>query len=293
MRALLARGARVRVLDDFSTGRREHLEEVLADVELHQGDVREPQACAAALAGGVEVVFHQAALPSVAASLERPLLAHEVNATGTLVLLQAARAAGVPRLVYASSSSVYGDAVPLPAREDAAPRPLSPYAASKLAGEYYVRLAASLYGMHTVALRYFNVFGPRQDPASAYAAVIPRFIARMRAGQRPVIFGDGRQSRDFTYVEDVVAANLLAAEAGPECAGQVYNVGSGRRHDLLELVAVLNRLLGTALPPEHAPARPGDVRHSQADIARAGRELGYRPRVEFTEGLRRTLAAWR
>jgi UDP-glucose 4-epimerase len=289
--ALLARGHRVRVLDNLTTGRRENLADLAADVELLVGDVADPDVARRAVQG-CEIVFHLAALASVARSVAAPLPTHVANATGTLSLLLAARAAGVRRVIYAGSSSAYGDSAVLPKHEDLPPQPLSPYAAAKLAGEHYCAAFARSYGLETLTLRYFNVFGPRQDPASEYAAVVPRFITAMLRGQAPVIYGDGRQTRDFTYVDNVVEANLLAMET-PRADGAVCNVACGARYSLLDLVDRLNGILGTALVPRHAPARPGDVRHSQASIARAQEQLGYRVRVSFEEGLARTVAWYR
>ncbi|HEV8662418.1 MAG TPA: SDR family oxidoreductase [Candidatus Methylomirabilis sp.] len=287
--ALVRSGHRVRILDNFATGARANLAAVAGAVELLEGDLRDPAIVERAVRG-VEVIFHQAALASVARSLEDPATTHAVNTTGTLSLLLAARGAGVRRVVYASSSSVYGDSPTLPKREEMPTQPKSPYAISKLAGEQYCQVFAAALGLETVSLRYFNIFGPRQDPASPYAAVIPKFLAAMRRGERPVIFGDGKQSRDFTYVENAVRANLLAA-AAPGASGEVINVACGARITLLELVDHLNRLLGTHLTPSFAPPRTGDVLHSQADLARAAALLGYRPTVDFTEGLARTAAA--
>ncbi len=289
--ALLARGEQVRVLDNLSTGRREHLAAV-ADhpgLEFIVGDLGHPDGLTAAMRG-VEVVFHQAAVRSVPRSVEDPWAAHDVNATGTLRVLLAAREAGVRRVVYASSSSVYGHQETLPLEEGLRPAPLSPYAVSKLAGEHYCRVFASLYGLETVSLRYFNVFGPRQDPASRYAAVIPRFITAALAGEPLEVHGDGKQTRDFTYVSNVVEANLRAAEA-PGVGGAVFNVAGGERHAVLDLVRALEELLGRELPVIHTPPRPGDVRDTQAEISRARAALGFTPTVSFREGLRRTLAA--
>jgi UDP-glucose 4-epimerase len=287
--ALVRSGHRVRILDNFATGARANLAAVAGAVELLEGDLRDPAIVERAVRG-VEVIFHQAALASVARSLEDPATTHAVNTTGTLSLLLAARGAGVRRVVYASSSSVYGDSPTLPKREEMPTQPKSPYAISKLAGEQYCQVFAAALGLETVSLRYFNIFGPRQDPASPYAAVIPKFLAAMRRGERPVIFGDGKQSRDFTYVENAVQANLLAAEAS-RASGEAINVACGARITLLELVDHLNRLLGTHLTASFAPPRAGDVLHSQADLARAATLLGYRPTVDFTEGLARTAAA--
>jgi UDP-glucose 4-epimerase len=289
--ALVNRGHTVRVLDDFSTGSPINLEPVRDRVEVTRGDVSEPEAVRRAILGA-ELVFHQAALPSVPRSVADPVRTHEVCATGTLRLLLAARDAGVRRVVYAASSSAYGDSERLPRREGDPTRPLSPYAVAKLVGEQYCAVFSQVYGLETVRLRYFNVFGPRQPPDSPYSAVIPLFLTALLAGRAPVIQGDGRQSRDFTYVEDVIQANLLAADA-PGVSGAVYNVGCGQRTSLLELVAALNSLLGTDLRPTHTAPRPGDVRHSQADIARAQAELGYRPRIALVEGLRRCITYYR
>ncbi|MBM4033202.1 MAG: SDR family oxidoreductase [Planctomycetes bacterium] len=290
-RALAERGDMVRVLDDFSTGLRGNLAGLEGKVELVEGSVADAAAARQAV-GGVEVVFHQAALASVPRSIDDPLSTHTANATGALVLLLAARDAGVRRVVFAGSSSAYGDQPELPKLEAMRPRPLSPYAASKLAGEYYCQAFTACYGLETVCLRYFNIYGPRQDPASAYAAVVPRFIAAMLRGERPVIFGDGEQSRDFTFIEDCVSANLLAADA-PAASGEAINVACGRSYSLNELVALLNRILGTAIEPVYEPARRGDVKHSQASIAAARRLLGYEPRFSLEEGLRRTVAWFR
>jgi UDP-glucose 4-epimerase len=289
--ALAARGHLVRVLDDLSTGRRENLAAVADRVELLVGSVTDPDAVAAAVKE-VQWVFHLAALPSVQRSVEAPEPTHEACASGTLQVLSAARRAGVRRLVYAASSSAYGDTPGTVRKEDDPVSPLSPYAAAKLAGEHYCRAFTMTYGLETVRLRFFNVFGPRQNPFSPYSGVIPLFIAAMSAGRPPAINGDGRQSRDFTYVENAVQAVLKAAEA-PAAAGKVYNVGNGGTVSVLDLVAQLNELLGSRLQPTHRPPRPGDVRHSQADISRARRDLGYEPTVSFAEGLRRTLDAFR
>ena len=286
---LVRRGARVRVLDNFATGRRSNLGGIEGRIDLIEGDLRRLPDVEKALEG-VDVVLHQGALGSVPRSIADPVTSHEANVTGTLHVLQAARAAGVRRVVYASSSSVYGDTPALPKVEDMVPSPLSPYAVTKLAGEHYCRVFSGVYGMETVCLRYFNVFGPRQDPASQYAAVIPKFIRAMLRGERPMIFGDGSQSRDFSYVDNVIAANLLAAEApGPTLRGPVCNVACGERATLLDLVAALNAVLGTRLEPVFQPRRPGDVLHSHAAIERAQELLGYRPVVRFAEGIRRTV----
>ncbi len=289
--ALVRRGERVRVLDNFVTGRRANLAEVADDVEIVEGDARDPDAVRRAVTG-MDYVLHQAALASVQWSVDDPLTTHAANATGTLQVLDAARRAGVRRVLYAASAAAYGDDPTLPKHEDLPPRPLSPYAAAKLAGEHYCAAFARSYGLETVCLRYFNIYGPRQNPASQYASVVPRFITAMLRGEPPTIYGDGTQSRDFTYVDDVVQANLLALEAR-EANGEPINVASGVRYSLLDLVATLNAVLGTRLTPRHAPRRAGDVWHSQASIARAERVLGYRPRVALAEGLRRTVAWYR
>jgi nucleoside-diphosphate-sugar epimerase len=288
-RALVARGDRVRALDSLLTGRRENLAD-LPDVELIEGDVRDPEGLRAAMAG-VDAVFHQAALPSVPRSVRDPVASNESNVGGTLNVLLAARDLGVSRVVCASSSSVYGDTPTFPKVETMMPSPLSPYAVSKLAGEHYCAVFHRLWGVEAVALRYFNVFGPRQDPSSEYAAVIPLFITAMSRGERPLVHGDGTQSRDFTFVENVVRANLRAAEA-PGAGGEVFNVACGRRYSLLDLVGLLNRILGTDLEPRFGEPRPGDVKHSLADISKARRLLGYDPTISFEEGLERTVA-WR
>ncbi len=289
VRRLVEEGDDVRVLDDLSTGKRENLLEVADSVELVEGDLRDPSALGRAVAG-CECVFHEAALPSVPRSIVDPITSHEVNATGTLLVLEAARQAGVRRLVYAASSSAYGETETLPKSEDLPTSPLSPYGVSKLAGELYARVYAVVHGMETVSLRYFNVFGPRQDPDSPYAAVIPLFIARLSNGERPKIYGDGEQSRDFTYVENVVEANLLASKAAG-LGGVTVNVACGAQTTLNELAGLLGEILGGDATPEYSPPRPGDIRHSYADISTARRILGYRPRVDLRDGLRRT-AEW-
>jgi UDP-glucose 4-epimerase len=288
--ALLGEGHAVRVLDDFSTGDPANLERARGRAEVIEGDVTDPESVRRAVRGA-DVVFHQAALASVPRSVADPLATHRVCVDGTLRVLVAAREAGVRRVVYAASSSAYGPSPRLPKSETDPTGALSPYAAAKLAGEHYCAAFHEVYGLETVRLRYFNVFGPRQSPDSPYAAVIPRFIAALTSGRRPVIHGDGLQSRDFTFVEDVVQANLRAART-PGVGGQVYNVACGRRTTLLELVEHLNRLLGTDLAPTHTDPRPGDVRHSEADIQRARDDLGYRPTTEIPAGLRRCLEWW-
>jgi len=288
VRALLVGDHRVRVVDDLSTGSLANLDDVRQDVRIDHEDVQDIAAMRRVM-DGAETVFHLAALPSVTRSVENPIGTNGVNVNGTLVVLVAAREAGVRRVVYASSSSIYGDVPTLPKHEGMAPAPRSPYAAAKLAGEAYCQAFTRVYGLETVSLRFFNVFGERQDPASEYAAVIPRFATRMLGGERPVIFGDGDQSRDFTHVENAVRACILAADAGPAAAGEVMNVACGARTSLRELVAMLNEILGTELEPEFAEPRPGDVRHSEASIDRAAQLLGYRPTVDVPGGLRTTV----
>ena len=288
---LLALGHGVRVLDNFSTGRRDNLRQTLAHIELIEGDLRDPDTVRRATRGA-EVVYHLGALPSVPRSVNDPRTTNAINVEGTLNVLLAARDAGVRRVVLASSSSVYGDTSVLPKIETMPPQPRSPYAISKLAAEQYTCSFTSLYGLETVALRYFNVFGPRQDPTSQYAGVIARFCTTALSGGPYTVQGDGQQSRDFTYIENVLRANLLAAEM-PDIAGQVFNIACGERVTLLEMIAILNRLLGAEIPVEHGPARSGDVRHSLADIQKARRLLGYTPEVSFGEGLARTLAWYR
>lgn len=282
---LLARGHDVRLLDNFSTGHRANIE--LLDAEVVEGDLRSYERVAAAV-GGVEVVFHQGALPSVPRSIQDPLTSTAVNVEGTLNVILAARDAGVRRIVFASSSSVYGDAPGMPRRESQPLSPLAPYAVSKLAAEQYCMVANRVYGVETVALRYFNVFGERQDPLSGYAAVIPKFIRMMLDGQRPTIFGDGETSRDFTHVENVVEANLAAA-VEPAAAGRVMNIAVGSSHTLNELVGELQGLVDSELEPEYGAPRPGDVSESLADVSLARELLGYEPRIEFEEGLQRTI----
>jgi nucleoside-diphosphate-sugar epimerase len=290
--ALAGAGARVRVLDDLSTGHVENLEEIGGAVEFVRGALTDADALARALEG-VEVVFHEAAIPSVPRSVENPEVTHRACVEGTFALLVAAQRAGVRRLVYAASSSAYGDQPTLPKIEDMRPEPLSPYAAAKLVGEYYCQVWARVYGFETVSLRYFNVFGPRQDPSSPYSGVISRFIAALASGQRPVIYGDGEQSRDFTYISNVVDGNLRAAETA-QGVGQVINVATGRRTTLNELLDALKRITGrTDAEAEYREQRVGDVRHSLADITRARKFLGYEPKVGLEEGLQKTLEWWK
>jgi UDP-glucose 4-epimerase len=283
---LVERGESVRVLDNLSTGRLENIVPFLDRVEFVEGDLRDEEVVRRAV-DGVDYVLHQGAIPSVNRSVQDPIPTETANVVGTLNLLLAARDAGVRRVVYASSSSVYGDSPTLPKVETMPPRPKSPYAVSKIAMEYHCRVFTELHGLETVGLRYFNVFGPRQDPTSEYAAVIPKFITAMLRGEHPTIYGDGTQSRDFTYVSNVVAANLLATTA-PGMAGRVFNAALGARYTLLELVDTLNEILGTQIQPIFGPARPGDVKHSQADINLI-RECGYQAQVDFRTGLGKTV----
>jgi UDP-glucose 4-epimerase len=284
---LVAEGFAVRVLDDFSTGCEANLARSADRIELHRGDLCDEALVARALEG-VERVFHQAAIPSVPRSVAEPLRTHAVNADGTLLLLETARGAGVRRVVFAASSSAYGETEVLPKVESMPAMPLSPYALQKYTGEVYCRLYTQLYGLDTVALRYFNVFGPRQNPESEYAAVIPRFIRSYLRREPPRVFGDGEQTRDFTYVSDAVEANLRAASA-PRAAGAVVNVAGGRQTSINELALRLRELTGATLDPIYDPPRPGDVRHSVADLALARELLGYAPAVDLREGLENTI----
>jgi UDP-glucose 4-epimerase len=289
--ALVERGDTVRVLDNLDTGSRENLAHLGGNVKFIEGDVTDPQAVTRAVAG-VEIVFHQAALASVPRSVSAPLDTNAVCVTGTLNVLQAARHAGVRRVVYAGSSSAYGND-PTPSKsERIVPAPLSPYAAAKLAAEGYCQAFTATYGLETVTIRYFNVFGPRQDPASEYSAVIPIFVSLMLKGKRPTIYGDGLQSRDFTYVSDIVRGNLLAA-AAKGVAGQVINVATGQQFTLLDLVASINKVLGTKIEPVFADPRAGDVRESLADITLARQLLKFEPQVTFDEGLERSIEYYR
>jgi nucleoside-diphosphate-sugar epimerase len=288
---LVKQGHQVRAFDNLSTGKLDNLDHVMSSIDFVLCDLADTASLAQAV-DGVDYVIHQAALPSVPRSVQDPVASHEANATGTLNLLLAARDANVKRVVYASSSAVYGDSPTLPKHEAMPTDPLSPYAVNKLAGEHYCKVFTLVYGLPTVALRYFNVFGPRQDPTSQYAAVIPAFIASMLEGKQPTIYGDGQQSRDFTYVSNVVAANLLACERD-EAIGSAINVACGERISLLDLVAQINHQLHTNITPIHEPARPGDVKHSLADITKAEQKLGYKTLVPFSEGLSKTIEAMR
>ncbi|TAK19649.1 MAG: SDR family oxidoreductase [Myxococcaceae bacterium] len=288
--ALLAQNAEVRVIDNFSTGRRENIDRVRNRIDFIEADICDPEAIARAV-HGVELVFHEAAIPSVSRSVADPVASNQANVGGTVSVLNAARLAGVRKLVYAASSSAYGDTPTLPKVETMTPRPMSPYAISKLAGEQYVTVFGKLYGFETVSLRYFNVFGPRQDPKSEYAAVIPRFVTTILAGQRPVIFGDGEQTRDFCFIENTVSANLLAAKATTH--GEVVNVACGARVSLNALIKLINEELGTDVKPEYATGRPGDVRDSLADITAAQKLLGYEVLFDLRAGLKKAIDWYR
>ncbi len=286
--ALVARGDRVRVLDNMSTGTHKNLQEAAGGkAELIEADLCDAAKVKQAVAG-VDTIFHEAALASVQRSVEKPLDTHHACVTGTLTLLDEARKAKVRRIVYAASSSAYGNIPASSKRETDLPAPISPYGAAKLAAEYYLGAFAALGEIETVALRYFNVFGPRQDPHGEYSAVIPRFITAMLAGKAPTIYGDGLQSRDFTYIENVVQGNLLAADA-PNVSGRVINLAASHKVTLLDLIAQLNKLLNLNIVPNHEPARAGDVRESMADLTLARQLLNYEPTVDFTEGLRRSI----
>jgi UDP-glucose 4-epimerase len=287
--ALVGRGDSVTVLDDLSTGNFDNLAPLRERITFIEGSVADPTAAQRAVAG-CEAVFHEGALPSVARSVEDPVASNHANVTGTVTMLAAARDAGVRRFVFAASSSAYGCNPSLPKREEMVPQPMSPYAVSKIAGELYCQTFAQLYPIETVCLRYFNVFGPRQDPHSPYSGVIAAFVARLLKGEGIRLDGDGSQSRDFTYVENVVQANLRALEA-EGVSGEVFNVGCGKRFDLRDLIKELGEIIGIEPVVDQRPARPGDVPHSLADISKARRMLGYDPKVSFQEGLRR-LVQW-
>lgn len=289
--ALVERGDSVRVLDNLSTGNRQNLAHLAGKVELIEGNVQDASIAETAVKG-VDVVYHQAALASVPRSVEKPLDTNAACVTGTITMLDAARREDVRRFIYAGSSSAYGNQPFMSKREGDLPSPLSPYAAAKLAGEYYCRAFHTTYDLETVVIRYFNVFGPRQDPDSEYSAVIPLFVTAMLAGKQPTVFGDGYQSRDFTYIDNVVAGNLAAAEA-KEAPGRVFNVACGQQFTLMNLIASINRVLGTDIQPIFAAPRTGDVRESLADIAAAREILDYSPVINFDEGLRRSIEYYR
>jgi UDP-glucose 4-epimerase len=292
-RAALGQGDRVRGIDNFSTGKRENLGEILSRIDFREIDLLDLEALREACVG-VDYVLHEAAIPSVPKSVLDPLASNRANVDGTLNLLVAARDAKVKRVVYAASSSAYGDTPTLPKREDMAPNPISPYAVAKLAGEHYMISFYRCYGLETVCLRYFNVFGPRQDPTSPYSGVLAKFITRMLKGETPVIFGDGSQSRDFTYIDNVVQANLRAIKApASEIAGRVFNAATGQRVDLNETFQLLKKLTGYSGEVKYEAERAGDIKHSLADISRAQQHLGYAPAIDFEEGLRRTVEWYR
>ncbi len=292
-RALLARGEQVRGVDNFATGKRGNLEEILPQIDLREADIADlgamHQACA-----GVDFVLHEAAIPSVPKSVLDPLGSNRANVDGTVNVLVAARDAKVKRVVYAASSSAYGDTPTLPKHEAMKPDPISPYAVAKLAGEHYMISFYRCYGLETVCLRYFNVFGPRQDPSSPYSGVLAKFITLMLRGEAPTIFGDGEQSRDFTYINNAVEANLLACAApASQAAGQMFNVATGRRVTLNQTFDLLQGLTSFSGKPNYSPERGGDIKHSLADISKAASGLGYKPRIDFEDGLRRTVEWYR
>lgn len=289
---LLEDGHSVRGIDNFSTGKRENLEG-LEKMEFVEGDITDAARMASACKQ-VDIVFHEAALASVPRSVKDPFASNHANVTGTMQVLCAAREAGVKRIVYAASSSAYGDTPTLPKHEGMLPRPISPYAVSKLTGEYYMQSFFQVYGLETVSIRYFNVFGPYQDPTSQYSGVLAKFIPQMLKGETPTIYGDGEQSRDFTFIENVVNANILASQAdAAQVAGQVFNVATGTRITLNQTVEVLREITGYKGPVNHAAERTGDVKHSLADISAARKALGYEPKIDFQEGLRRTVEWYR
>ncbi|HLK53380.1 MAG TPA: SDR family oxidoreductase [Candidatus Angelobacter sp.] len=287
---LVSRGENVRGLDDFSTGKWENIADIKGQIDFRRISLLDPAGLAAACEG-VDYVIHQAALPSVPKSVVEPELTHAVNINGTLNILLAARNAGVKRVVYAASSSAYGESEVLPKREDMIPRPISPYAVQKLTGEYYMQSFAKVYGLETVSLRYFNIFGPRQDANSQYSGVLAKFITQLQKGESPTIFGDGEQSRDFTYVGNAVQANLKACVApAKEVSGKVFNIATGTRFSLKQIFEMLSRIIGFSGQAKFAEPRTGDVKHSLADITLAQKHLGYSADVSFEEGLKRTVA---
>ena len=292
-RAVLAQGDQVRGIDNFSTGKPENISEILSNIDFRQADLFDLSAAQQACRG-VDYVLHEAAIPSVPRSVKNPLESNRANVDATVNLLVAARDAGVKRVVYAASSSVYGDTPTLPKREDMPPNPISPYAVAKLTGEYYMTSFWRCYGLETVCLRYFNIFGPRQDPTSPYSGVLAKFITQMLRGEEPTIYGDGQQSRDFTYIENVISANLLACDApANQVAGRVFNVATGTRIDLNQTFRLLQKLTGYTGEVNYGPERTGDVKHSLADVSLAKKHLRYQPSVTFEEGLRRTVEWYR
>jgi len=287
--ALVARGDSVRAFDNFATGKRENLAGVISRIDLIEADLCDPEGVMAACEG-VDYIFHEGALPSVPRSVKQPRPSHETNINGTFNVLEAARACGVKRVVYAASSSAYGNQPGFPRVETMTPQPIAPYPVQKLAGEFYMKSYWQVYGLETVCLRYFNIFGPRQVPDSPYSGVMAKFTLQMMAGERPTIFGDGEQGRDFTYIDNAVQANLLAMQASADhVAGRVFNVACGVRHTLNETYSVIAHLLNYPEPPQYGPGRTGDVRNSQADVSAAREAFGYVPVVGFEEGLRRTV----
>ena len=284
---LLQRGHKVRTVDDFSSGKRANLAPFEGRIEMIEGDIADPDVCRRAC-DGVQVVLHEAAMPSVPKSIADPAASHRANVLGTFNMLQAAGEAGVKRFVSAASSSAYGESPTLPKIESMPTSPLSPYAVQKLTGEQYCRVFALCYGLQTISLRYFNVFGPRQDPKSQYAAAIPAFVTEILADRPPTVYGDGEQTRDFTYIENVINANLLAAEA-PKTSGEIINIACGEHMTINEIIARINKLTGKSVRPNYLDPRPGDIKHSWADIQLAGEVIGYRPTVEFDDGLERTI----
>ncbi|NLX14728.1 MAG: SDR family oxidoreductase [Phycisphaerales bacterium] len=288
---LVKDGHAVRVLDNFATGKRDNLAPFMEKIDLVEGDLRNPDDCRQACRD-VEIVYHQGAVPSVPKSVEDPVTSHEVNVDGTFNILMAARDAKCRRLIYAASSSAYGDLPELPKRESVCPQPLSPYAVNKLAGEYYLLAFYRCFGLQTLSLRYFNVFGPRQDPKSQYAAAIPAFVSAILADESPTIYGDGEQTRDFTYIDNVVHANMLAAQAD-KTEGQVINIACGQRVTVNQIIAQINQLLGKNVPSRHVDERPGDIKHSLADITLARQIIGFEPLVSFEDGLNRAIEWYR
>ena len=292
-RALLAQGDQVRGIDNLSTGKRENLIEIQNRIDFREGDLLDLNSLHDACRG-VDYVFHEAAIPSVPKSVLDPLGSNGANVDGTVHLLIAARDAKVKRVIYAASSSAYGDTPTLPKHEDMLPNPISPYAVAKLTGEYYMASFYRCYGLETVSLRYFNIFGPRQDPTSPYSGVLAKFITQMLNGEEPTIFGDGAQSRDFTYIDNAVHANLLAVKApAPQVAGQVFNVATAKRADLNHTFQLLKKIIGFQGEVKYGPERAGDVKHSLADLSRSQQLLGYTAKVDFEEGLRRTVEWYR
>ncbi|MGA8617560.1 MAG: SDR family oxidoreductase [Candidatus Sulfotelmatobacter sp.] len=290
--ALLQRGQKVRGIDNFSTGKRENIEQIAGQIDSRQADLLDLGAMNLACAG-VDYVLHQAAIPSVPKSVRDPIGSNRANVDGTLNILVAARDAKVKRVIYAASSSAYGDTPTLPKHERMTPDPISPYAVAKLASEHYMTSFYRCYGLETVALRYFNIFGPRQDPTSPYSGVLAKFITLMLSGQQPTIYGDGEQSRDFTYIDNAVEANLLACKAPAQVAGKVFNVATGRRVSLNETFKMLQQLTSYSGSPIYTAEREGDIKHSLADISLAEKHLGYTPKVNFEDGLRRTVDWYR